>query len=48
MKHGSSRVGSGGVRNLTGLVGSSREVLEISRVGLGRIWRFSNITGRVG
>ena len=42
---GSGRVGSGGVRNVTGRVGSTS--FQFSRIGSGRVKRFSNITGRV-
>ena len=55
---GSSRVGSGGVRNLTGRVGSDRVGSDrvgsgrvgSGRVGSGRVGRSSssNLTGRVG
>ena len=38
--------GSGGVRNVTGRVGSRR--FQISRFGSGRVKRFSNLSGRVG
>ena len=38
--------GSGGVRNVTGRVGSRR--FKISRFGSSRVKRFSNLSGRVG
>ena len=45
--HGSGRVGSGRVQNLTGRVGSGQEVLNlVGRVRSGQ--DFSNLTGRVG
>ena len=49
--HGSRsgpRVESGAFPKPTGLVRSGLEMFEISRVGLGRIRRVSNITGQVG
>ena len=43
--HGS---GQAVLNKLTGRVRSGREVFEISRVGWGRVKRFSNLTGRAG
>ena len=40
----SSRIGSEGVRNVEGRVGSGR----VGSVGLGRVARFLNLAGRIG
>lgn len=41
-------VGSGGSQNLADRVGSGTEVVELSRVGWGRVRRYADLTGRVG
>ena len=42
-----SQVGPGGFENVAGRVGSGQEVFEMSRVGSGRVNKFSILTGRV-
>ena len=40
-------MGSRGVHNAIGRVGSGQEVFKISRIGSGRVKRYSNIADRV-
>ena len=48
VQHVKGWVGLGGVHNLTGRVGSGREVFKISRVGSDRVKSFSNLSGGFG